>query len=103
MVTAAGLVALGKRGFFHDYMSSYIDGSILHENHIHMNMGLCRWTQCVAARAKRKGKKRKAVESDVAVGECWEMDPQPHDLANTVDGSRVRSCHSVSSSSGIPL
>lgn len=36
------------RGYFHDLMSSYIDGSILHENNITMNTGLCRWTQYVS-------------------------------------------------------
>lgn len=35
------------RGFFHDHMSAGIEGSILHENHVEMNVGLCRWTQYV--------------------------------------------------------
>ena len=40
--------SVDARSFFHDYMSSFIDGSILHENNISMNVGLCRWTQYVA-------------------------------------------------------
>lgn len=35
------------RGFFHDYMSSDIEGSVLSENHLDMNVGLCRWTQYI--------------------------------------------------------
>jgi len=33
------------RGFFHDYMSKGIEGSVLDENNVSMNFGLCRWTQ----------------------------------------------------------
>jgi len=35
------------RGFFHDQMSNYIDGSILAENDVQHNFGLCRWAQYV--------------------------------------------------------
>ena len=35
------------RGFFHDQMSNYVDGSILSESHIQHNFGLCRWGQYV--------------------------------------------------------
>merc|ERR1719424_115845 len=35
------------RGFFHDQMSNAIDGSILDENEIQHNFGLCRWAQYV--------------------------------------------------------
>lgn len=35
------------RGFFHDFMSNQIDGSILSEHNISINFGLCRWTQYV--------------------------------------------------------
>jgi len=35
------------RGFFHDFMSNGIDGSILSEHSISMNFGLCRWAQYV--------------------------------------------------------
>ena len=35
------------RGFFHDFMSSAIDGSILAETNVSINFGLCRWSQCV--------------------------------------------------------
>jgi len=35
------------RGFFHDFMSNAIDGSILAENDIAMNFGLCRWAQYI--------------------------------------------------------
>jgi len=35
------------RGFFHDFMSNAIDGSILAEHDISMNFGLCRWAQYV--------------------------------------------------------
>ena len=35
------------RGFFHDFMSNQIDGSILSEHHIGINFGLCRWAQYV--------------------------------------------------------
>ena len=37
------------RGFFHDFMSNAIDGSILSssEHHIAMNFGLCRWAQYI--------------------------------------------------------
>jgi hypothetical protein len=35
------------RGFFHDFMSNGIDGSILSEHHLSMNFGLCRWAQYV--------------------------------------------------------
>ena len=35
------------RGFFHDFMSHGIDGSILSECNISINFGLCRWTQYV--------------------------------------------------------
>lgn len=35
------------RGFFHDYMSNGIDGSILDEHSVHMNFGLCRWSQYI--------------------------------------------------------
>ena len=31
------------RGFFHDYMSKQIEGSVMSENHLKMNVGLCRW------------------------------------------------------------
>ena len=35
------------RGFFHDFMSSQIEGSILSEHNISINFGLCRWAQYV--------------------------------------------------------
>ena len=35
------------RGFFHDFMSDGIDGSLLYEHDIEMNFGLCRWAQYV--------------------------------------------------------
>merc|ERR1719409_2010363 len=35
------------RGFFHDFMSSSIDGSILGELDTHINVGLCRWSQYI--------------------------------------------------------
>jgi hypothetical protein len=35
------------RGFFPDYMSNGIDGSILSESHIAINFGLCRWGQYI--------------------------------------------------------
>ncbi len=35
------------RGFFHDFMSSAIDGSILSETTIQINFGLCRWAQYI--------------------------------------------------------
>ena len=35
------------RGFFHDQMSNYIDGSILSEGDIQHNFGLCRWNQYI--------------------------------------------------------
>ena len=35
------------RGFFHDFMSNAIDGSVLGEHDVSMNFGLCRWTQYV--------------------------------------------------------
>lgn len=35
------------RGFFHDFMSNGIDGSILSENDLDMNLGMCRWTQYI--------------------------------------------------------
>ena len=35
------------RGFFHDYMTTDIEGSVLSENDLEMNVGLCRWTQYV--------------------------------------------------------
>ena len=39
------------RGFFHDHMSNHIDGSVLHENHVEMNVGLCKWTTYVSTLA----------------------------------------------------
>ena len=39
---------LGLQGFFHDLMSNAIDGSVLAEHDLEMNIGLCRWTQCVS-------------------------------------------------------
>ena len=35
------------RGFFHDYMSRGIEGSILDEHDVSMNFGLCRWSQYI--------------------------------------------------------
>jgi hypothetical protein len=35
------------RGFFHDFMSNHIDGSLLSEHNVSMNFGLCRWAQYV--------------------------------------------------------
>ena len=35
------------RGYFHDYMSTEIEGSILSQNHVEMNVGLCRWSQYI--------------------------------------------------------
>ena len=35
------------RAFFHDYMSNGIDGSLLSENDIGMNVGLCRYNQYI--------------------------------------------------------
>jgi hypothetical protein len=35
------------RGFFHDFMSNGIDGSILSEHDIGHNFGLCRWAQYI--------------------------------------------------------
>mmetsp|Transcript_7127 Transcript_7127/g.10213 ORF Transcript_7127/g.10213 Transcript_7127/m.10213 type:complete len:673 (-) Transcript_7127:143-2161(-) len=35
------------RGFFHDYMSKGIEGSILDEHDVSMNFGLCRWSQYI--------------------------------------------------------
>eukprot|EP00937_MAST-01D_sp_MAST-1D-sp2_P004557 g4557.t1 len=35
------------RGFFHDFMSNGIEGSILAEHHLAHNFGLCRWAQYV--------------------------------------------------------
>eukprot|EP00931_Biecheleriopsis_adriatica_P080862 TRINITY_DN54202_c0_g1_i1.p1 TRINITY_DN54202_c0_g1~~TRINITY_DN54202_c0_g1_i1.p1 ORF type:complete len:231 (+),score=20.42 TRINITY_DN54202_c0_g1_i1:57-695(+) len=35
------------RGFFHDFMSNGIDGSILSEHNISINFGLCRWAQYI--------------------------------------------------------
>ena len=33
------------RAFFHDYMSNGVEGSIINENDLEMNVGLCRFTQ----------------------------------------------------------
>ena len=35
------------RGLFHDFMSSDVEGSVLSENHLGMNVGLCRWSQYI--------------------------------------------------------
>jgi hypothetical protein len=35
------------RGFFHDFMSKGIDGSVLDEHDLSMNVGLCRWSQYI--------------------------------------------------------
>ena len=35
------------RGFFHDYMSHAVEGSILSEHHMRINFGLCRWAQYI--------------------------------------------------------
>ena len=35
------------RGFFHDFMSNGIDGSILSEHDLSMNFGMCRWAQYI--------------------------------------------------------
>ena len=32
---------------FHDYMSHGVEGSILSENHLRINFGLCRWSQYI--------------------------------------------------------
>ena len=39
------------RGFFHDSISSWVDGSVLHEGNLGMNTGLCRWSQYIAVLA----------------------------------------------------
>lgn len=37
------------QGFFHDFLSSWIEGSVLHELHTDDNKGLCKWGQYIAA------------------------------------------------------
>ena len=43
------------RGFFHDFMSNAIDGSILSECSISINFGLCRWAQYINALSDETG------------------------------------------------
>merc|ERR1712176_335710 len=35
------------RGFFHDSMTSWVEGSILHETDVDFNAGLCKWSEYV--------------------------------------------------------
>ena len=43
------------RGFFHDFQTSDIEGSILWETHMHFNGGLCKWGQYVNALSDTTG------------------------------------------------
>merc|ERR1712100_4204 len=43
------------RGFFHDQMSSAPEGSVLHENDLEMNTGLCVWSQYIAVLSDETG------------------------------------------------
>ena len=43
------------RGFFHDFMSNGIDGSILTEHDLAHNFGLCRWAQYINVLADETG------------------------------------------------
>ena len=40
------------RGFFHDSVSSWVEGSVLHELGTDMNTGLCRWGQYISVLAE---------------------------------------------------
>jgi hypothetical protein len=37
------------QGFFHDFLSSWIEGSVLHELHTNDNKGLCKWGEYITA------------------------------------------------------
>jgi len=84
------------RAFFHDYMSVHIDGSLLWENEIEMNIGLCRYTQYVNALSDTTGCDPGsiiAMSGELGFEACgvdiWKMD---HDVKPSLTINRPYPC-----------
>ncbi len=84
------------RGFFHDFMSSAIDGSLLGELDLPMNVGLCRWSQYVNVLSDETGCDTGsiiAMSGQLGFEACgvqlWRLD---QDAFETVDINRGQRC-----------